>query len=168
MQPEHFTENSVIFKLRGGYFTSHSMLRTDLPKPPPFIDYVNVISSENCTAVFRYTCVKCMAKDLKNSFNIAKMQRIHSLQIQIRNRKMDTRNLEDEIHKRIGLTINASIGASEELSITYEQNNSVRYEPQLLTMSTLNKMLRVNLLRYEQISRFFILLMYFRVHLLIC
>lgn len=146
IQPISFNRNTVIFHMRGGYFTSHITLRTDLPKPPPFIDNLNIISSEEKTKIYKSTGIKTTATDLKKSYNVMKLQKLHSLQIAIRNKSMDVELIRDKINVITGHGPRGKPLSSPEPCSSQESN--VRYAPQLLTMTSLNKMLQVRKFKY--------------------
>lgn len=150
IQPALFNSNTVIFKMRGGYFTSYITLRIDLPKPLPYIDHLNIISNETSTKVYRCIIIQTESGDIKNSYNVKKLQRLHSLQISIRNKTIDAQMVRDKINVICGLTETKCQASST--SISANPSSSVRYEPQLLTMNSLNKMLQVRPSTYRSFS----------------
>lgn len=141
IQPMFFNPNTVIFHMRGGYFTSPNTLRTDLPKPLPFIDDLNIISDENNTKVYRNLFVQVDSSDVKNSYNVKKLQRLHQLQIVIRNKNMDVEIVRDKINVING--VRGDGDAPQSVAGNSSQQTNIRYAPQLLTMNSLNKMLKV-------------------------
>lgn len=142
IQPSCFTSNTVIFHLRGGYFTSHATLKTDLPRPLPFIDNLNVFSDEAVTRVYRVTKIRTSVGEMNGSYNVKKLQRLHSLQIAIRNKSMEAQMMRDKINSICGLTGMEREAPMASPSPSAAEEN-VRYAPQLLTMNSLNKMLQV-------------------------
>lgn len=128
--------------MRGGYFTSHITLKTDLQRPLPFIDNLNVISDDDATRVYRVTKVEMSASTLSSSYNVNKLQRLHSLQIAIRNKSMEAQMVRDKIDSICGLVGGEKDSPKTSASPKAEKDN-VRYAPQLLTMNSLNKMLQV-------------------------
>lgn len=143
IQPHSFNPNSVIFKMRGGYFTSHITLKMDLPEPFPFIDNLNVVGTDTSDKVYRCTAIRIDANDMKSSYNVKKLQRLHSLQISIRNKTIDAEMVRDKINVLCGLSERTS--QTPVSSSPVSEDHSVRYEPQPLTMNSLNKMLQVRL-----------------------
>lgn len=143
IQPAFFNSNTVIFEMRGGYFTSHITLRTDLQKPLPFIDNLNVISDEQTTKMYRVTKVKLPPSEVSCSYNVKKLQQLHSLQIAIRNKSMEAQIVRDKINSICGLVDCERRESERSLPTMTGTDDNVRYAPQLLTMNSLNKMLQV-------------------------
>uniref|UniRef100_A0A1Y1KER1 UV radiation resistance-associated gene protein n=1 Tax=Photinus pyralis TaxID=7054 RepID=A0A1Y1KER1_PHOPY len=137
VQPDSFNENSVIFYLRGGYFTSYVSLRTDLPRPLQFIDNVNVLSDESETKVFRVTTTKSCKSEIKCSYTVSKLQKLHLLQLNIKNQSLDVQSLRDKIISKCGLC-----NSDEVKKRNFTKPPIQRQGSQLLTMTTLNKMLQ--------------------------
>lgn len=138
----HLKENTVILHLRGGFFTSHQAIRTDLVKPLPFIDYLNVISNESDTKPFKYTICEMPVSEIRTSYDATKLQRLHYLQIRIKNKGFDTDILRQKIELKCGFNENEIPNNSDEST---DEDISIRYATQLLTMNSLNKMLQVRL-----------------------
>lgn len=139
IQPESFNENSVILRLRGGFFTSSSAIRTDLQKPLKFIDSLNVLSTEFETKVFRNTVLKVAKGEVKQSYSLKDLQKIHSLQLTFKNQNLNVQSIQEKIVERCGLC------NSEEIKDTASSDSPTpvyRHPSQLLTMTTLNKMLQ--------------------------
>lgn len=79
IQPVSFKENTVIFQLNGGYFTSLHCIRTDTSKPLPFKEYLNVVDSAdntNSSVIVRNASVKCAKSEVRISYNVKKLQRL--------------------------------------------------------------------------------------------
>lgn len=143
IQPHYFNPNTVIFKMRGGYFTSYITLKLDVTEPFPFIDHLNVIGTDTSEKVYRCTEIKIDASDAKSSYNVKKLQKLHSLQISIRNKSIDAEMIRDKIDVLSGLTDKGS--QTPVNSSPVGENPNVRYAPQPLTMNSLNKMLQVRI-----------------------
>ncbi|KAF5282259.1 hypothetical protein FQR65_LT14391 [Abscondita terminalis] len=138
IQPDSFNENSVILHLRGGYFASYISLRTDLQKPLQFIDSLNVLSDEFDTKIFRTTALKMCRSEIKQSYNVSKLHKLHLLQLSIKNQSSDVQRLRDNITNKCGLCNLDDVKETTSFDrIPRRQNSS-----QLLTMTTLNKMLQ--------------------------
>lgn len=75
IQPASFNDNSVIFQLNGGYYTSKHCITTVSLKPLPFIDSLNVLSDEDNTSIIRYSSVKCAKSEVRMTYNVKKLQR---------------------------------------------------------------------------------------------
>lgn len=75
IQPASFNENTVIFQLNGGYYTSQCYITTTSPKPLPFIDSLNVQKKDDKTSIVRYSSFKCAKSEIRNSYNVKKLQR---------------------------------------------------------------------------------------------
>ncbi|KAK4873183.1 hypothetical protein RN001_015212 [Aquatica leii] len=138
IQPDSFNENSVILHLRGGYFASYISLRTDLQKPLQFIDNLNVSSDEFKTKVFRCTSLKVIKNEMKPSYNVSKLQKLHLLQLNIKNQSLDVQKLRDNIISKCGLCNADEVKRSASCNEVPRRQHS----SQLLTMTTLNKMLQ--------------------------
>ncbi|VEN35236.1 unnamed protein product [Callosobruchus maculatus] len=139
IQPHHFKNNTVIFYMLGGYFTSHHMIRTDLQKPVPFHSSMNTVNTSNNTVVYKRVAVKVNKNEIHNSYNIQKLRKLQSLQLQIRNKGMDVQNIKDKINTIVGNNVRVDTNSSESTS---SLSSTIRYAPQLLTMNSLNKMLQ--------------------------
>ncbi|KAK5640261.1 hypothetical protein RI129_011072 [Pyrocoelia pectoralis] len=136
IQPDSFKENSVIFHLRGGYFTSYISLRTDSQTPLQFIDNLNVLSNKLETKVFRITSTKSCKSEVKRSYTVGKLQKLHLSQLNIKNESLDVRNLRDKISSKCGLCNDEKTKKGNSSKTPIRRQGS-----QLLTMTTLNKML---------------------------
>nr|CAI5824924.1 unnamed protein product [Callosobruchus analis] len=139
IQPHQFKMNTVIFYMLGGYFTSHHMIRTDLQKPVPFHSSMNTVNTLNNTVVYKRVAVKVNKNEIQNSYNLQKLRKLQSLQLQIRNKGIDVQNIRDKINMIVGNNVRVDNTSSESAS---SLNSTVRYAPQLLTMNSLNKMLQ--------------------------
>ena len=141
IQPAFFNPNSVIFNIRGGFFTSRHVLNEECSKPPPFIDSLNVMEVGGCKQIFKKTSVQVPKSEVRSSYNIDKLRKLHSLQVTIKNKSLDVQGVREKIELKCG------INAPEEQSSPEVPCNSspsnVRYAPQLLTMKSVNKMLEV-------------------------
>lgn len=148
IQPVSFKENSVIFQLNGGYFTSLHCIRTDLSKPLPFMEHLNLVGSEDATKIARSAALKCAKSDVRLSYNVKKLQRLHSLQQSIKNRALDAEDLRKKIRTKSGLVEGDS----------YESSDPLRERPppvnaqanRLLSMTSLNRLLNT---KQEQPTR---------------
>lgn len=139
--PSYFKNNSVIFCIAGGYFSSQRTIRTDLPKPVPFINNVNVCGDVGTGKVYRKTSVKTQSNEVCKSYSLEKLRRLQALQIAIRNKTVDVEHIKDKINVQKGEgNVKEGVQFAETSS---SRANNVRYEPQLLTMNSLNKMLQV-------------------------
>lgn len=138
IQPIYFKANSVIFGLQGGYYTSLQVIHTHLQKPIPFINNLNVINTTDNNAVYRRIAIKCHKNTIQNSYDIEKLKKIQSLQLQIKNKALEVENEQDKINTFRGLSSSKIDSSLETISL-----NSSTYTPQLLTMNSLNKMLQV-------------------------
>lgn len=156
LQPNSFNPNTVIFNMRGGFFTSRIALKTDFSKPLPFIDNLNLVSDDKSTKVYRVARVKVAPNDVNNSYNVKKLQRLQSLQIAIRNKSMEAQMVRDKIEAICGL-----VGAERESPRAPptpkedKEETSVRYAPQLLTMNSLNKMLQVRGINFLEVYTYY-------------
>lgn len=143
IQASFFNSNTVIFNIRGGYFTSHVTLRTDLQKPLPFIDNLNIVSDEDTTKMYRLTKTPVLCNKVSSSYNVKKLQRLHSLQIAIKNKSMEGQIVRDKINSICGLVETERESPRALPPQAVQEESGVRYAPQLLTMNSLNKMLQV-------------------------
>lgn len=148
IQSDCFNNNTLIFHMRGGYFTSHITLKTSSQMPLAFIDHLNVVSDVERTRVCRMTKIKVSVEEMNSSYNVNKLQRLHSLQIAIRNKSMEAKLVRDKINSVCGLIQNKT-GELLKSSSSKDVDSNVRYAPQLLTMNSLNKMLHVRNTSHE-------------------
>lgn len=141
LQPECFKEKSVILHLHGGYFTAHAVLRTDLPKHLPFIDNLNIISDEISTNVYRNTVIRCAKSEVKTSYRTDAVQKLHTLQLKIRNVWLDLDVIKKDLMSKC-TSYKGDTPESSQESVDFDGEVVVERHPsQLLTMTTLNKML---------------------------
>lgn len=141
IQPVYFKANSVIFGIHGGYYTSLDIIRTDLQRPIPFINNVNVINTTSSRAIYKRVAIKCHKNEIQNSYSVDKLKKLQDLQIQIRNKRAEVQNVEDKIS-----ILNGSLNAEKEGPRESSSSlSTIRYAPQLLTMNSLNKMLQVTI-----------------------
>lgn len=141
IQPECFKEKSVILHLHGGYFTVHTVLRTDLPKHLPFIDSLNVISDKAHTNVYRNTVIRCPKHEAKTSYRTSVLQQLHSIQIRIRNVSLDLDAVKRDVTSKCPPHEVSTPDMSQETGDFSREVAIERHPSQLLTMNTLNKML---------------------------
>jgi hypothetical protein len=139
IQPAFFTPNTVIFNIRGGFFTSRQVVTEESGKSPPFVDNLNVKAVDGCKQVFRRTAVRAPKAEVRSSYNINKLRKLHSLQVTIRNKRLDVQVVREKIEVKCGL--NNSDEANSPESPRASSPSNVRYAPQLLTMKSVNKML---------------------------
>lgn len=143
IQPEYFNDNSVILYLRGGFFTSHDALRQDLQKPLQFIDNLNIMSTEFETKIYRNTVIKTVKPEVKHSYTVNKLQKMHSLQITIKHKSLDVQAVADKITSKCGLCDPGTGDTADKPTNSDDASPIHRHPSQLLTMNTLNKMLQV-------------------------
>ncbi|XP_017777577.1 PREDICTED: UV radiation resistance-associated gene protein [Nicrophorus vespilloides] len=149
--PELFTENTVILHLRGGYFTSINCVRCDVARPLPFIDHLNVVSTEDSMYIYKIASDKNQSSDVKNTYNLSKLRKLRSLQISIRNKSLEVQALKDKIDFKCQGGSENERNCKESTSKTKTDSN-VRYAPQLLTMTSLNKMLHEKPTRLQRLE----------------
>lgn len=75
--------------------------------------------------------------EIRNSYSLAKLKQLQAMQISIRNRNLNVYAVREKINARL----NPAVPKHE--AHAPETSGNVRYEPQLLTMTHLNKMLQV-------------------------
>lgn len=141
VQPSSFKDKAVILHLHSGIFTSIVTLRNDLQNHMPFIDHLNVISTENETSVYRNLAIRVPLKDAKKSYCAEKLRRLQSLQISIKNKAFDVDLIKNKINQISGLCTFESTDSPESPSPSASFNLGSKYTSQLLTMTSLNKML---------------------------
>lgn len=143
LQPLAFIENTVILYLRGGYFTSFRRLSLSTEEQLPFIDYLNILSSEDKMFMCRYVGLKFNPGDMGCSYNVEKLRRLQSLQIGVKNRHFDVQLLKEKIFQ-MWTFCQPEVDCSPDSMCSPETpETEVGYAPQLLTMNCLNKMLEV-------------------------
>lgn len=143
IQPVYFKNNSVIFYMQGGYYTSHHVIKTDLEKPIPFLSNVNLINTLNKKVIYRRIAIKAFQCEIQDSYSLDKLRRLHSLQIEIKKKSTEVQNVRDKT-----MTQNYSDSSADASlrceSIPSSSTCHIRYAPQLLTMNSLNRMLQVS------------------------
>lgn len=132
VQPTYFKTATLIFYMLGGYFASHTTIRTDLPKPVPFIDSLNLLDTGNDRKLLKRFALEAPNSEIRKSYSLEKLRKLHFLQVTIKKRSVD---VDDVVNK-----INA-LNSPNENERTNRQESKVRYSPSLLTMNSLNKML---------------------------
>lgn len=138
--PTSFTENTVILQLHGGYFTSRYSIKT---AAAPFHENLNIINNSDGSKIFRKNKIKIPMQEIKSSYNIDKLRKLHSLQIRIKNGSSDVQNLRDRISAKCALCDDRPIETPTRIEPpATSPNSNIRYAPQLLTMNCLNRMLQ--------------------------
>nr|XP_015834214.1 PREDICTED: UV radiation resistance-associated gene protein isoform X2 [Tribolium castaneum] len=138
IQPAFFHPNTVIFSIRGGFFTSRHAVNEEAPKKPPFLGNINVIDVGGNKQIFRKTAVQTAKSEVRGSYNINKLRKLHSLQVTIKNKGLDVQVVREKIEVKCG-TNSTETNSPESTQISSPSN--IRYAPQLLTMKSVNKML---------------------------
>ncbi|KAJ8979567.1 hypothetical protein NQ317_019142, partial [Molorchus minor] len=141
IQPVYFKSNSVIFCMQGGYFTSHYVINTSMQKPVPFLRNVNVIDTLTDKVIYKHVAIKTSHSEIQNSYNLDKLRRLHSLQVEIKKKGIEVQNIKDKISAKSGVHLNNGRETSNSPGPS-SHTDSVRYAPKLLTMNSLNKMLQ--------------------------
>ncbi|RZC33793.1 sporulation-specific protein 15 [Asbolus verrucosus] len=140
IQPAFFNPNTVIFNIRGGFFTSHHVINRDSARPPPFIDNLNLkMTDDGNKQIFRKTSIQTLKSEVRSSYNINKLRKLHSLQVTIRNKSLDVQVVREKIEVKCGMH-NLEKQSLPETPHSSSPSN-IRYAPQLLTMKSVNKML---------------------------
>lgn len=145
IEPTFFHENTLIFVMRSnGYFTHHLFIKPSLDPPLPFVTSINVQNNSNTTSMsmFRMLFVRRNKAELISSYSVDKLRRLRSLQLRMRNRTLDSERLRQDLMVRSGVSMEGESADSLEAP-EVEETGGIRYAPQLLTMTTLNKMLQV-------------------------
>ncbi|XP_057651065.1 UV radiation resistance-associated gene protein [Diorhabda carinulata] len=137
IQPYFFKKNTVIFCMQGGFYTSHQVIRTDLQKPIPFLNNINLIDTSNNKVIYKRVAIKACSQDVQHSYSVDKLRYLQQLQMQIRNIEADVQNIRDKIN-----VLNSTATRDKDVSHHSTTLANVRYAPQLLTMNSLNKMLQ--------------------------
>ncbi|XP_018564038.1 uncharacterized protein LOC108905583 [Anoplophora glabripennis] len=140
IQPVYFKNNSVILYMQGGYYTSHHVIKTDLQKPIPFLNNVNLINTLNNKVIYRRIAIKSPQCEIQDSYSLNKLRRLHSLQVEIKKKSIEVQNVRDKINVQTCTDFSANESLHE--SIPSSSSCSIRYAPQLLTMNSLNRMLQ--------------------------
>lgn len=139
IQPLYFKSNTVIFCIFGGYYTSLKVIRFDLEKSIPFMGNLNAIDIINNKVIYKRIAVKCPSTEIQLSYNVEKLKKVQYLQIQIRKKSLEVQNIQEKIN----VFLNGNNSERDSVSQETTANSSIRYAPQLLTMNSLNKMLKV-------------------------
>lgn len=142
IQPVYFKNNSVIFYMQGGYYTSHHVIKTDLQKPIPFLSNVNLINTLNNKVIYRRIAIQAHQCELQDSYSLDKLRRLHFLQIEIKKKSIEAQNVRDKIKMQNCSDSNAEESLRRK-SVPSSSTCHIRYAPQLLTMNSLNRMLQV-------------------------
>ncbi|XP_022911167.2 UV radiation resistance-associated protein [Onthophagus taurus] len=147
VQPSSFKDNTVILHLHSGYFTSSASLRTDLQTFVPFIDHLNIVSTEDNTKVYRTVSIRIPSRDIKKSYNVEKLRRLQSLQLTLKNKNLELDHLRNRISKLAGYDEDNSVDSESPIM---GQDSGIRYEPQPLTMNSLNKLLHEKPTKFQK------------------
>ncbi|KRT86673.1 hypothetical protein AMK59_135, partial [Oryctes borbonicus] len=142
VQPSSFKDKAVILHLHAGLFTGIVALRNDVQNDIPFIDHLNIISTENDTKIYRTLTIKLPRSETKKSYCAEKLRRLQSLQISIKNKLFDVELIKNKINHISGLCMLDHTDSPESPSPSTSSNSGSRYTSQLLTMTSLNKMLQ--------------------------
>lgn len=137
IQPAFFHPNTVIFYIKGGFFTSRHAVNEEGPKRPPFLNNINVMEGK----IFRKTAVQTAKSEVRSSYNINKLRKLHSLQVTIKNKSLDVQVVREKIEVKCGTSSTESPNSPESTHVS--SPSTIRYAPQLLTMKSVNKMLEV-------------------------
>lgn len=138
IQPPFFNSNTVIFNIKGGFFTCKEVIGHAEGRPLPFVDNLNWSSDRT---LCKKTSIWGLKSEVRNSYNLNKLRRLHSLQVSIRNKSLDVQVIREKINIRFGIE-SADSGQSL-VESPLESSPKIRYAPQLLTMKSVNKMLEV-------------------------
>ncbi|XP_074032875.1 UV-resistance associated gene isoform X2 [Leptinotarsa decemlineata] len=144
VQPRYFKDYSVIFCMQGGFYTSHQVIKTDLQIPIPFISNVNVIDTLNSKVIYKKVAIEVSRHEVQRSCNLEKLRRVHDLQIQIRNETVEANHMRDKLNALCGFNQRVETETQSLESDLSGSASSVWYAPQMLTMNSLNKMLKGN------------------------
>nr|XP_023015166.1 UV radiation resistance-associated gene protein [Leptinotarsa decemlineata] len=144
VQPRYFKDYSVIFCMQGGFYTSHQVIKTDLQIPIPFISDVNVIDTLNSKVIYKKVAIEVSRHEVQRSCNLEKLRRVHDLQIQIRNETVEANHMRDKLNALCGFNQRVETETQSLESDLSGSASSVWYAPQMLTMNSLNKMLKGN------------------------
>ncbi|KAG5887925.1 hypothetical protein JTB14_003021 [Gonioctena quinquepunctata] len=142
IQPKYFKNQSVIFYMQGGFYTSHLAVKTGLRKPIPFIKNLNLIDTLRSKVIYKRIAINAGRHEIQNSYNIEKLRRLQYLQIQIRKKGADVQNIRDKINVLNSYNVGSERENPALETVSSSSLSSVRYAPQLLTMNSLNKMLK--------------------------
>ncbi|XP_044254871.1 LOW QUALITY PROTEIN: UV radiation resistance-associated protein [Tribolium madens] len=138
IQPAFFHPKTVIFYIRGGFFTSRHAVNDEDHKKPPFLNNINIIDVGGNKQIFKKTAVQTAKSEVRSSYNINKLRKLHSLQVTIKNKGLDVQVVREKIEVKCG-TNSTETNFPESTQIS--SPNNIRYAPQLLTMKSVNKML---------------------------
>ncbi|XP_030757323.1 uncharacterized protein LOC115883148 [Sitophilus oryzae] len=142
LHPRHFKENTVIFFMQGGFFTSQNYIKTDLDKVVPFYKYLNLIEKDNNELVlYKRIAIKAPKGEVQSTYTLDKLRQLQELQRLIKNKKIDVEN----VISKIKATENEQIAESGASS-----HSNISFGHQLLTMNSLNKMLHGKPTRSER------------------
>lgn len=138
IQPPFFNSNTVIFNIKGGFFTSKQVISDNEGRPPPFVDNLNWSSDKT---LYKKTNIWGLKSEVRNSYNLSKLRKLHSLQVSIRNKSLDVQVVREKIDIKFG--VDGSDSGQSLVESPLESSPKIRYAPQLLTMKSVNKMLEV-------------------------
>ncbi|KAL1518099.1 hypothetical protein ABEB36_001774 [Hypothenemus hampei] len=128
LHPKYFKANTVIFVMQGVYFTSHKSIRNDLEKP--FEKRLNLFENvHNEQMLYKKVAVKCSKSEIATSYSLEKLRKLQHLQRQLRDNRVQVREVQNRIK------------TATEREPKQDFSDS-KLGSQLLTMNSLNKMLR--------------------------
>ncbi|KAK9881429.1 hypothetical protein WA026_016315 [Henosepilachna vigintioctopunctata] len=122
MQPTLFLQNSIIFSMVGGFFVAANSIRADVTLP-----------SSAALVVTKRVTTTCARGDLKRSYCVDKLRKLHYLEVMIKNKTLDVQRMSDSIAQ---LDVMTQGGCNEAHELP------AKMPSQLLTMNCLNRMLQ--------------------------
>lgn len=147
IQPCLFHTNTVIFFMNGGFFTNINSIHKDVKIDPKasIDDITNNVGS--CLKLsYKYRVKSFPKNELKNSYKLNDLRKLHYTQILIKNKCLDTLHLQEKISNEDVLLQKPAV----------ENDSSLvsRQSSQLLTRTFLNKMLEVKPTRSQKQEMF--------------
>ncbi|KAJ8954099.1 hypothetical protein NQ318_004404 [Aromia moschata] len=112
------------------------------PKPVPFLSNLNLVDTLNDKVIYRRIAIKSPNGEVQSSYNLDKLRRLHSLQVEIKKKTIEVENIREKINSNNGLGGNRERESSPRSAGPSSPTSNVRYAPQLLTMNSLNRMLQ--------------------------
>lgn len=138
VQPCLFNHNTVIFCMFGGIFTSINCIRNDIQLfPDSFKQHINIIDFPMCRTIFKRSASLHNSNDVKKSYNVIKLRKLHYIEVTIKNKTIDAQHLKENI-TQLDVSLQKP---NQEVPLMKTKSTS-----QLLTMDHLNRMLDVSYL----------------------
>ncbi|KAL3284099.1 hypothetical protein HHI36_018267 [Cryptolaemus montrouzieri] len=135
VQPSLFNSNTVIFYMFCGFFTGANCIKDNIQKlPHSLLEHSNMIDFPNNKTIFKCISSVYLRGEMKRSYTVEKLRKLHYLEVMIKNKSLDVHHIEDKISE---LDVLLQKPDMNDIPLS-----PMKSQPQLLTMNCLNRMLQ--------------------------